>query len=183
MILRGVAWSNLSKFGKSQYNNLFFEGNATVHQLTLIAEEMNELWRRSSLDFFKSFYTRVQTEVRREVHVRTEVHRYVDEEEQIVKQPKTMPSVSVFGVVDNVVVEGVNQSTNNVVLEGNWNGSENVVVDGLNHQSIDVDHITQVSACITFKSQPLLSVQLALPTLKSHPIAHALLTLYSDPLA
>nr|GEU65789.1 phospholipase-like protein [Tanacetum cinerariifolium] len=75
--------------------------NSTFNKLTPSAIEMNELWWRSNLDFFKrvtpsipvlisatrgssnstSVHTCVRTKVRHEVHVRTEVSRVVDKED------------------------------------------------------------------------------------------------------
>ena len=97
MIPRDVAWSNGLKFEKSN----FYSKNSTVNKLIPPAKEMNELWWRSSLDYFKkvthsipvlrsatkgsskgkSFHTCVRTEVRHEVHVRTEVSRVHSKEE------------------------------------------------------------------------------------------------------
>ncbi|GKA26531.1 hypothetical protein Tco_0712640 [Tanacetum coccineum] len=101
VIPRGVAWSNGLKFEKSNYDRFFYSENSTVNKLIPSAIEMNELWWRSSLDYFKkvthsipvlrsatkgsskgkSFHTRVRTEVRHEVHVRTEVSRVHSKEE------------------------------------------------------------------------------------------------------
>ncbi|GJU77459.1 hypothetical protein Tco_1274529 [Tanacetum coccineum] len=101
VIPRGVAWSNGLKFEKSSYDRFFYSENSTVNKLIPSAIEMNELWWRSSLDYFKkvthsipvlrsatkgsskgkSFHTRVRTEVRHEVHVRTEVSRVHSKEE------------------------------------------------------------------------------------------------------
>ncbi|GJX28796.1 ulp1 protease family, C-terminal catalytic domain-containing protein [Tanacetum coccineum] len=95
VIPRGVAWSNGLKFEKSSYERFFYSKNSTVNKLIPSAIEMNELWWRSSLDYFKkvnrsipvlrsatkgsskgkSVHTRVRTEVRHEVHVRNEVSR------------------------------------------------------------------------------------------------------------
>nr|GEX96962.1 hypothetical protein [Tanacetum cinerariifolium] len=75
--------------------------NSTVNKVIPSAIEMNELWWRSSLDYFKkvtrsipvlrsatkgssigkSVHTRVRIEVRHEVHVRTEVFRVHSKEE------------------------------------------------------------------------------------------------------
>ncbi|GJZ52863.1 ulp1 protease family, C-terminal catalytic domain-containing protein [Tanacetum coccineum] len=101
VIPRGVAWSNGLKFEKSSYDILFYSENSSFNKLTPSTIEMNELWWRSSLDYFKkvtpsitilrsatrgiinskSVHTRVRTEVRHEVRVRTKVSRVVDKEE------------------------------------------------------------------------------------------------------
>ncbi|GJX85986.1 hypothetical protein Tco_0336760 [Tanacetum coccineum] len=101
VIPRGVAWSNGLKFEKSSYDRFFYSENSTFDKLIPSAIEMNELWWRSSLDYFKKVtrsipvlrsatkgsskgkrvYTRVRTEVRHEVHVRTEVSRVHSKEE------------------------------------------------------------------------------------------------------
>ncbi|GJU50035.1 phospholipase-like protein [Tanacetum coccineum] len=100
VIPRGVAWRNGLKFKKSNYDRFFYSENSTVNKLIPSAIEMNELWWRSSVDYFKkvthsipvlrsatkgskgkSFHTRVRTEVRHEVHVRTEVSRVHSKEE------------------------------------------------------------------------------------------------------
>nr|GEU52388.1 ulp1 protease family, C-terminal catalytic domain-containing protein [Tanacetum cinerariifolium] len=77
------------------------EENSSFNKLTPSAIEMNELWWRSSLDYFKkvtpsitvirsatkgiinskSVHTRVRAEVRHKVRVRTEVSRVADKEE------------------------------------------------------------------------------------------------------
>ncbi|GJW30415.1 phospholipase-like protein [Tanacetum coccineum] len=82
-------------------HEFFYSENSTVNKLIPSTIEMNELWWRSSLDYFKkvthsipvlrsatkgsskgkSFHTRVRTEVRHEVHVRTEVSRVHSKEE------------------------------------------------------------------------------------------------------
>ncbi|GKB63460.1 hypothetical protein Tco_0919646 [Tanacetum coccineum] len=101
VIPRGVAWSNGLKFEKSNYDRIFYSENSTVNKLIPSAIKMNELWWRSSVDYFKkvthsipdlrsatqgsskgkSFHTRVRTEVRHEVHVRTEVSKVHSKEE------------------------------------------------------------------------------------------------------
>ncbi|GKB18666.1 hypothetical protein Tco_0852589 [Tanacetum coccineum] len=95
-IPRGVAWSNGLKFEKSNYEMMFYSPNASFQKLTPTSIEMNEPWLKSSLEFFtkvtmpnpatrgssssRSVHTCVRKEVRREVHVRTEVHSFVEEE-------------------------------------------------------------------------------------------------------
>ncbi|GKA03906.1 hypothetical protein Tco_0676687, partial [Tanacetum coccineum] len=89
------------RFGKVSLDPKEDHSEFPFHKLTTSAIEMNELWWRSSLDFFKrvtpstpvlrsatkgisnskSVHTRVRTEVREEVHVRNEVRRFVDKEE------------------------------------------------------------------------------------------------------
>ncbi|GJR60132.1 RNA-directed DNA polymerase [Tanacetum coccineum] len=101
VIPRGVAWSNGLKFEKSNYVIFFYSENSTVNKLIPSSIEMNELWWRSSLDYFKkvnrsipvlrsatkgsskgkSVHTHVRTEVRHEVPVRTEVSRVHSKEE------------------------------------------------------------------------------------------------------
>nr|GEU96192.1 hypothetical protein [Tanacetum cinerariifolium] len=103
VIPRSVAWSDGLKFEKSNYDKKFYLKNSTVNKLIPSAIEMNELWWRSSLDYFKkvtcsipvlrsatkgssigkSVHTRVRTEVRHKVHVRTEVSRVHSKEEMI----------------------------------------------------------------------------------------------------
>nr|GFA81833.1 hypothetical protein [Tanacetum cinerariifolium] len=103
VIPRGVAWSNGLKFEKSSYDKKKYSENSTVNKLIRSAIEMNELWWRSSLDYFKkvnrsipvlrsatkgsskgkSVHARVRTEVRHEVHVRTKVSRVHSKEEMI----------------------------------------------------------------------------------------------------
>ncbi|GJX77167.1 hypothetical protein Tco_0323978 [Tanacetum coccineum] len=145
---------------------------------------MNELWWRCSLEFFKrvtrstpvlrsatrgsgnsqSVHTRVRTEVRYEVHVRTEVHsqeqkiddmqRRLLSREQITKQLNTRQSDVdhnvdhldkygngsknvVVGGLDHQSMESVIQCMNVDHLEKNWNDvSENFPVDCLDHQSV-----------------------------------------------
>ncbi|GKE27637.1 hypothetical protein Tco_1443021, partial [Tanacetum coccineum] len=96
VIPRGVAWSNGLKFEKSNYEMMFYSPNASFQKLTPTSIEMNEPWLKSSLEFFtkvttpnpatrgssssRSVHTCVRKEVRREVHVRTEVHSFVEEE-------------------------------------------------------------------------------------------------------
>ncbi|GJR77675.1 hypothetical protein Tco_0090040 [Tanacetum coccineum] len=53
VIPRGVAWNNGLKFEKSSYDRLFYSENSSFNKLTPSAIEMNELWWRSSLDYFK----------------------------------------------------------------------------------------------------------------------------------
>ncbi|GKB07264.1 ulp1 protease family, C-terminal catalytic domain-containing protein [Tanacetum coccineum] len=101
VIPRGVAWSNGLKFEKSSYDKFFYSEKSTINKLIPSAIEMNELWWRSSLDYFKkvnlstlvlrsatkdsskgkSVHTRVRIEVRHEVHVCTEVSRVHSKEE------------------------------------------------------------------------------------------------------
>ncbi|GKA21652.1 phospholipase-like protein, partial [Tanacetum coccineum] len=52
VIPRGVAWNNGLKFEKSSYDRLFYSENSSFNKLTPSAIEMNELWWRSSLDYF-----------------------------------------------------------------------------------------------------------------------------------
>ncbi|GKA05395.1 phospholipase-like protein [Tanacetum coccineum] len=107
--IRGIAtllygvWrlSLIQSIGDVKIRIFFYSENSTVNKLILSAIEMNELWWRSSLDYFKkvthsipvlrsatkgsskdkSFHTRVRIEVRHEVHVRTEVSRIHSKEE------------------------------------------------------------------------------------------------------
>ncbi|GKA80965.1 phospholipase-like protein, partial [Tanacetum coccineum] len=66
VIPRGVAWSNGLKFEKSNYKMMFYSPNASFQKLAPTSIEMNEPWLKSK--------------VHREVHVRTEVHSFVEEE-------------------------------------------------------------------------------------------------------
>nr|GEW14147.1 hypothetical protein [Tanacetum cinerariifolium] len=113
VIPRGVAWSNGLKFEKSNYERFFYSKNSTINKLIPSTIEMNELWWRYSLDYFKkvtrsipvlrsatngssigkSFHTRVRTEVRHEVHVRTEVSRVHSKEEMILDLQRRLNSV------------------------------------------------------------------------------------------
>ncbi|GJW16964.1 ulp1 protease family, C-terminal catalytic domain-containing protein [Tanacetum coccineum] len=96
VIPRGVAWSNGLKFEKSNYEMMFYSPNASFQKLAPTFIEMNEPWLKSSLEFFtkvttpnpatrgssssRSVHTCVRKEVYREVHVRTEVHSFAEEE-------------------------------------------------------------------------------------------------------
>ncbi|GJS99793.1 hypothetical protein Tco_0820963 [Tanacetum coccineum] len=117
---------------------------------------MNELWWRSSLDYFKkatpsktvlrsatkgiinskSVHTRVRTEVRHEVHVHTEVSRVVDKEEVHVR------SVDKEDVrtraVDEEDIREKAELLKTESMEGNWNDvSDNFHVNGLDHQPVE----------------------------------------------
>ncbi|GKA45353.1 hypothetical protein Tco_0738149 [Tanacetum coccineum] len=92
----GVALSNGLKFEKSNYEMMFYSPNASFQKLTPTSIKMNEPWLKSSLEFFtkvttpnlatrgssssRSVHTCVRKEVRREVHVRTRFHSFVEEE-------------------------------------------------------------------------------------------------------
>ncbi|GJY67596.1 hypothetical protein Tco_0469834 [Tanacetum coccineum] len=119
VIPRGVAWSNGLKFEKS----------------------VIRLARRGSCNS-KSVHTRVQTEVRHEVHVRTEVHRFVNKEQEINDMQRCLLSLEQLTKQLNIRQSDVDH------LDKNGNGFENVVVGGLDHQSMkgvsqcmNVDHL------------------------------------------
>ncbi|GKB16400.1 phospholipase-like protein [Tanacetum coccineum] len=175
VIPRGVAWSNGLKFEKSNYDRFFYSENSTVNKLIPSAIEMNELWWRSSLDYFKkvthsipvlrsatkgsskgkSFHTRVRTEVRHEVHVRTEVSRVhskeevhvpavekkdIQERDELLKTVKEQKQMIIdLQVRLNSVEEKLKPGPSDVDhLDKIWNDvSDNFHADGLDHKSVE----------------------------------------------
>ncbi|GKD71042.1 ulp1 protease family, C-terminal catalytic domain-containing protein [Tanacetum coccineum] len=125
---------------------------------------MNELWWRCSLEFFKrvtrstlvlrsatrgsgnsqSVHTRVRTEVRYEVHVRTEVH---SQEQKIDDMQRPLLSLEQITKQLNTRQSDVDHNVDH--LDKNWNDvSENFPVDCLDHQSVagvsqctSIDHV------------------------------------------
>nr|GEZ17911.1 phospholipase-like protein [Tanacetum cinerariifolium] len=121
--------------------------NSTVNKLIPSAIEMNELWWRSSLDYFKkvtrsipvlrsatkgsskgkSVHTRVRTEVCHEVHVRIEVSRVHSKEEMILDLQLCLNSVE----------EKLKPGPSDVDhLDKTDNLSKNAPDCGLDHQSM-----------------------------------------------
>ncbi|GJS55662.1 hypothetical protein Tco_0629024 [Tanacetum coccineum] len=93
-----------------------------------------------ALDYVFMGQELTHTEVRHEVHVRTEVHRFVDEEEKVVDMQRCLLSLNQImntqntgpsDVDHNVVMEGVNHSKSVDHLD------MNVLVGGLDHQSME----------------------------------------------
>nr|GEW33267.1 phospholipase-like protein [Tanacetum cinerariifolium] len=175
VIPRGVAWSNGLKFEKSNYDRFFYSENSTVNKLILSAIEMNELWWRSSLDYFKkvtqcipvlrsatkgsskgkSFHICVRIEVRHEVHVRTEVSRIHSKEESMggVNQCMNVDEPYKNDVLDNFHVDGLDYKSVEGVSQciGLNDEYESVSFDGLiNLRSHDVGHLSKVQdACVS----------------------------------
>ncbi|GJS03836.1 phospholipase-like protein [Tanacetum coccineum] len=162
-------------------HEFFYSENSTVNKLIPSTIEMNELWWRSSLDYFKkvthsipvlrsatkgsskgkSFHTRVRTEVRHEVHVRTEVSRVHSKEEMIIGlqvrlnsvEEKLKPGPSDVDHLDKTnnlsknapdcgldqqSMGGVNQCMNVDEPYKNWNDvSDNFHANGLDHKSVE----------------------------------------------
>ncbi|GKA43377.1 phospholipase-like protein [Tanacetum coccineum] len=75
VIPRRVAWSDGTPFLKCDYHRLFHV-RTRLSTLTPSSDEMNKPWWKSSLEYFHNVSN---AKVSREVHVRTDVHHYVDE--------------------------------------------------------------------------------------------------------
>ncbi|GJW57148.1 ulp1 protease family, C-terminal catalytic domain-containing protein [Tanacetum coccineum] len=156
LIPHGVAWSNGLKFKKSNYDRFFYSKNSTVNKLFPSAIEMNELWWRSSLDYFKkvthsipvlrsatkgsskgkSFHTRVRTEVRHEVHVRTEVSRVHSKEEVHV------PAVEIKDIQERGELLKTVQEQKQMIID--LQVCLNSVEEKLKPGPSDVDHLDKI---------------------------------------
>ncbi|GJR16760.1 hypothetical protein Tco_0965287 [Tanacetum coccineum] len=151
VIPHGVSWSNRSKFEKLGYDRLFYSENAAFYKLTPSAIEMNEICNS------KSVHTRVRTEVRQEVHVRTKVRRFVDKEENDSHSHNVL-----VGGLDHQSMERVSQCMND---DQNCNDvPDNFPVDGPEYQSMEgvsqcttVDHVDKVREIINdfFDTPPI----------------------------
>ncbi|GKA45920.1 hypothetical protein Tco_0738716 [Tanacetum coccineum] len=156
LIPRGVAWSNGLKFEKSNYDRFFYSKNSTVNKLFPSAIKMKELWWRSSLDYFKkvthsipvlrsatkgsckgkSFHTRVRTEVRHEVHVRTEVSRVHSKEEVHV------PAVEIKDIQERGELLKTVQEQKQMIID--LQVCLNSVEEKLKPGPSDVDHLDKI---------------------------------------
>ncbi|GJY92074.1 phospholipase-like protein [Tanacetum coccineum] len=163
-IHREVAWSNRLKFEKSNYEMLFYSSNASFQKLTPTSIEMNELWLKSSLEYFTkvtkpnlvlrsatrgsssscSFHTCVRTEVRREVHVRTEVHSFVEEE--VCTQSVDKGYVPEIVVLEKNVKEQqmqiVDMQRHKVVLDKIFKEQQLQILD-MQQRLLSLEHITK----------------------------------------
>nr|GEW32971.1 phospholipase-like protein [Tanacetum cinerariifolium] len=173
-IKTGQIGAKMDKTGQKR-EAFFYSENSTVNKLILSAIEMNELWWRSSLDYFKkvtqcipvlrsatkgsskgkSFHICVRIEVRHEVHVRTEVSRIHSKEESMggVNQCMNVDEPYKNDVLDNFHVDGLDYKSVEGVSQciGLNDEYESVSFDGLiNLRSHDVGHLSKVQdACVS----------------------------------